>query len=215
MDLLGEHLAERAAEDREVLREHEHLAAVDLAPTGDDTVGERPVLLDAEPVRAVAGEHVELDERAGVEQQVDALAGGELAPLVLAPDRRLGTGVQRLFLQLAELLEALRDRVRARARAARRWMSSAMPGKARPGADSGGLLLDELDERAERGLRVHERDRRAAAAGARLLVDHAVAVGLHRRERDRAVVDAVADVMDALRPSSRDTSRPSSRDGSA
>ena len=27
VDLLGEHLAERAAEDREVLREHEHLAA--------------------------------------------------------------------------------------------------------------------------------------------------------------------------------------------
>ena len=70
-------------------REHEHLAAVDRAPAGDDTVGERPVVLDAEAVRAVAGEHVELDERAGVEQQVDALAGGELAALVLAPDRRL------------------------------------------------------------------------------------------------------------------------------
>ena len=96
-------------------REHEHLAAVDRAPTGDHAVGERPVLLDAEAVRAVAGEHVELDERAGVEQQVDALAGGELAPLVLAPDRRLGPGVQRLFLQLAELLEALGDRVRRRA----------------------------------------------------------------------------------------------------
>ena len=60
------------------------------------------------------------------------------------------------------------------------------------------LLLDELDERAERRLRVHERDRRAAAAGARRLVDDAVAVGLHRFERDRAVVDAVADVMEPL-----------------
>ena len=96
-----------------------------VAPTGDDTVGERAVLLDAEAVRAVAGEHVELDERAGVEQQLDALAGGELAPLVLAPDRRLGAGVQRLFLQLAELLEALGDRVR-RVGASRPVRSSAM-----------------------------------------------------------------------------------------
>ena len=114
VDLLGEHLAERAAEDREVLAEHEHLAAVDRAPSGDHAVGERPVVLDAEAVRPVAGQHVELDERAGVEQQLDALAGGELAPLVLAPDRRLAPGVQRLFLQLRELLEALLDRVRHR-----------------------------------------------------------------------------------------------------
>ena len=111
MDLLGVHLAERAAEDREVLAEHEDLAAVDRAPAGDHTVGERAVVLDAEAVRPVAGEHVELDERAGVEQQVDALAGGELAPLVLAPDRRLVAGRARLFLQLRELFEPLGDRV--------------------------------------------------------------------------------------------------------
>ena len=41
VDLLGEHLAQRAAEDGEVLAEHEHLAAVDGAPAGDDAVGER------------------------------------------------------------------------------------------------------------------------------------------------------------------------------
>ena len=33
VDLLGEHLAERAAEDGEVLAEHEHLAAVDRCPS--------------------------------------------------------------------------------------------------------------------------------------------------------------------------------------
>ena len=54
-------------------------------------------------MRAVAGEHVELGEAAGVEQQVDALAGGELAARVLALDGGLGAGVQRL---LAQLLEA-------------------------------------------------------------------------------------------------------------
>ena len=87
VDLLGEHLAERAAEHGEVLAEEEHLAAVDRAPAGDDAVGERPGVLDAEAVGAVAGEHVELDERVGVEQQVDALARGELPALVLALDR--------------------------------------------------------------------------------------------------------------------------------
>ena len=51
VDLLGVHLAERAAEDREVLAEHEDLAAVDGAPAGDDTVGERAVVLDPEAVR--------------------------------------------------------------------------------------------------------------------------------------------------------------------
>ncbi len=113
VDLLGEHLAERAAEDGEVLREEEHLAAVDRAPAGDDAVGERPVVLDAEAVRAVAGEHVELDERAGVEQLLDALARGQLAPGVLALDGRRVARVQRLLLQLAQLVDALLDRVRA------------------------------------------------------------------------------------------------------
>ena len=62
VDLLGEHLAERAAEHGEVLGEHEHLAAVDRAPAGDDTVGVGP-LLEAGGVGPVAGEQVELVER--------------------------------------------------------------------------------------------------------------------------------------------------------
>ena len=77
VDLLGEHLAERAAEDGEVLGEHEDLAAVDRAPPGDDTVGVG-ALLDAALVGPVAGEHVELVERALVEQVLDALAGEHL-----------------------------------------------------------------------------------------------------------------------------------------
>jgi hypothetical protein len=114
VDLLGEHLAERAAEDREVLREQEHLAAVDRAPTGDDTVGERPRVLDAEAVRAVAGEHVELVEAVGVEQLLDALAGGELPAIVLALDGGGGARVDRVVLELGELLDALFDGVRLR-----------------------------------------------------------------------------------------------------
>ena len=56
-----------------------------------------------EAVRPVAGEHVELDERARVEQVLEPLPRGELAPLVLALDRRLAPRVARLF--ACELLE--------------------------------------------------------------------------------------------------------------
>ena len=96
MDLLGEHLAERAAEDREVLAEDEHLAAVDGAPTGDHAVGVGP-LLEPGDVGPVPGEQVELVERARVEQVVDALAGQQLALGVLALDRPRRTGVVGLL----------------------------------------------------------------------------------------------------------------------
>ena len=94
-DLLAEHLAERAAEDREVLAEHAHRPAVDGAVAGDDAVAVRPVLLHAEVVRAVPGQRVGLDERARVEQRVDPLAGGHLALGVLALDRLRRAGVHR------------------------------------------------------------------------------------------------------------------------
>jgi hypothetical protein len=114
MDLLGVHLAERAAEHGEVLGEHEHLAAVDHAPAGDDAIGEGPRVLDAEAVGAVTGEHVELHEGAFVEEDVDPLASGELAAVVLPLDRRVGSRVPRLLLQLGQLLEALLERHRRR-----------------------------------------------------------------------------------------------------
>src|SRR4051812_41157109 len=60
------------------------------------------------------------------------------------------------------------------------------------------VLLDELDERAERRLRVHEGDGRPAAARAGSLVDHAVASGLDPLERLPTVGDPVADVVQAL-----------------
>src|SRR5205823_4790141 len=55
-------------------------------------------------VGAVLRQRVELDEGAGVEQEVDALARGQLAALVLArgPPRVLGGGARQ---QLAELLD--------------------------------------------------------------------------------------------------------------
>ena len=82
-DLLGEDLAERAAEHRRVVAEDEHLPALDRSPAGDHPVAADPPFLHAEVGRPVQREHVELGERAGVEHPVDALARGELALGVL------------------------------------------------------------------------------------------------------------------------------------
>ena len=86
-DLLAVDLAQRAAEDGEVLGEHAGLAAVDGAEAGDHAVAVGPVLLQAERGGAVPGELVELDEGALVEELLDALAGGHLALGVLLLDR--------------------------------------------------------------------------------------------------------------------------------
>ena len=95
-DLLAVDLAQRPAEDREVLGEHAHLAAVDGAVAGHHAVAVGPLLLEAEGRRPVPRELVELDERALVEEQLDPLAGG-LAPLrVLLLDRLRGARVDGL-----------------------------------------------------------------------------------------------------------------------
>ena len=99
-------LAERAAEDGEVLREHGDRAAVDRAVAGDDAVAVRAVLLHAEVGGAVPGELVQLDEGALVQQQVDPLTGRQLALGVLLLHRARGAGVRRLVdaaLQVREL----------------------------------------------------------------------------------------------------------------
>src|SRR5438128_548452 len=60
------------------------------------------------------------------------------------------------------------------------------------------LFLHEFDQRAEAGLWVDERNRRAPAPWARLLVDDAGAVLLHVPQHLSAVVHAVPHVMNAL-----------------
>ena len=72
----------RAAEDGEVLAEDEDRPTVHRAVTGDDAVAEERL------VAPVAGrdEGIELDERSRVEEQVDALAGGQLAGRMLLVD---------------------------------------------------------------------------------------------------------------------------------
>src|SRR5579872_3726780 len=77
---------ERAAEHGEVLGEHERPAAVDGAPAGDDAIARHLGLIHAELGRAVLDEHVEFLETALVEQELDPLAGGELAARMLGRD---------------------------------------------------------------------------------------------------------------------------------
>ena len=79
-------LGERAAEDGEVLAEDVDEPAVDRPPAGHDAVAVGAVLVEAELGAAVADERAELLEGVGVEEEVEALAGGELAFLVLLRD---------------------------------------------------------------------------------------------------------------------------------
>ena len=81
--------AKRSAEDREILGENIDRAAVDRAPAGHHAVAGDLGRLHAEVVAAVLDEHVELLEGVVVEQEFDALAGGELALGVLRCDALL------------------------------------------------------------------------------------------------------------------------------
>ncbi len=83
-DLGGVGFRERAAEDGEVLGIDEDRAAIDGAVAGDEAVAGDALLIHAEIGGAVGDELVRLLEGAGIEQQLNALAGGELAGAVLA-----------------------------------------------------------------------------------------------------------------------------------
>ncbi len=106
-DLVAHRPTQAASEHREVLGEDEHGAAVDLAEAGHDCVAPRALVLDAEAARVVADQHVDLLERALVEQQLDPLPGGELALFVLPVDGALAPGVECLLAQPPELLDTL------------------------------------------------------------------------------------------------------------
>ena len=86
---------QRAAEDGEVLAEDEHQAAVDHAVAGDHAVARDLVVGHAEVGAAVLDEHVPLFEGAVVEQQLDPLARGELALVVLRVDALLAAAQAR------------------------------------------------------------------------------------------------------------------------
>ena len=82
---------------------------VDLAVAGDDAVAEDLLLLHPEVGAAVRHELVDLDEAAGIEEQLDALARGELARGVLALDAGGAAAEHRLLVHLLELLDLFFD----------------------------------------------------------------------------------------------------------
>ena len=101
-DLLRVGARQRAAEDGEVLGEDEDLATVDEPVAGDDAVPEHLLLLHAEIGATVGDEAVELDERPGIDEEVDPLAGRELPPFVLLLDSLLASAEKRATVQLVE-----------------------------------------------------------------------------------------------------------------
>ena len=101
-DLLRVRLRQRAAEHGEILGEDEDAAAVDRAPAGDHAVAGDLRFLHAEIVGAVLDEHVELLEGVLVHQELDALARGELAALVLRLDAPLAAAAARAAAALFE-----------------------------------------------------------------------------------------------------------------
>ena len=107
-DLLGEHLAQRAAEHREVLAEHEHAPSEDRPVAGDDGVAVGPALEHPEVRLAMADEAVELDERPGIAELLGALAREQLALGAMLLDRLRRPGVPRLVAQLGQPLQLLR-----------------------------------------------------------------------------------------------------------
>ena len=106
MILLHAGVAEAAAEDREVGREHRHGATIDLAHDRHEPVRGGGLGVDVGHVGR--DERADLQGRALVEQQLDALARGQLAQAVLALDRG-GPGV------VIQLLVAARDVLDSRA----------------------------------------------------------------------------------------------------
>jgi len=82
-DLVGVHLAQRTAHHGRVLRRGEGPAAVDQPKAGDDAIAQAGAFAAGVGLVAGQNERVDLGERAGVKQQVDAFAGRQPALAVL------------------------------------------------------------------------------------------------------------------------------------
>jgi hypothetical protein len=101
-DLRGVRLGERTAEHREVLRERIDGASSDAAMARDDAVSGNQLFAHPEVAAAVSDELVDFLEGAGVEQEVDALARGELAGFVLPAAALVAAAQLRKTLELGE-----------------------------------------------------------------------------------------------------------------
>jgi len=95
--------AEAAAENGEVLAENVDQATINRAPAGDDAIAQNLLLVHAEIRLAVDHQRVDLAERAFVEQQLDALAGGQLALGLARGQLVLAAAHVGLLLELSEM----------------------------------------------------------------------------------------------------------------
>ena len=110
-DLEGVDLAGGAAEDGEVLAGEVDEPAVDGGGAGDDAVGRDLLAGQAEVDLAVLGEQADLLEAAGIDQGVDALAGGELALLLLLGQALGPAALLEALCVLAEVLDQVLHRL--------------------------------------------------------------------------------------------------------
>jgi len=104
------HLAGRAAEHAEVLAGEVDQSAIDRGGAGDDTVGGDFLAGQAEVDLPVLGEQANLLEAAPIDQAVDALAGGELALLLLLGQPVEAAALLEALFVLAEILDQVLHR---------------------------------------------------------------------------------------------------------
>ena len=97
--------AQAAAKDGEVLAEDVDQTAVDRPPTGNDAVAHELLLVHAEVGLAMHDQGIHLVEGAFVQQDIDALAGGQLALGLVGRQTVFATAQVRLFLHLPQLFD--------------------------------------------------------------------------------------------------------------
>ena len=104
-DLFGVGFGKRAAEHREILGENIDHAAIHRTPAGNDAITRDALVFHAEIGACVFDEHVEFFERAFIEQQFHALAGGQLAAAMLGINALLAAAQAGFGTAVFKLLE--------------------------------------------------------------------------------------------------------------
>src|SRR6266404_2046136 len=87
-NLFGVSFRKRTAKDREVLRENENLATIDQTVTGNYAVAGIELFLHAKISRAMDHQLIEFFKRSFIQQELDALARGQLVCGVLLLNAR-------------------------------------------------------------------------------------------------------------------------------
>jgi hypothetical protein len=83
------------------------VTAIDASDAGDDAVAGNDLVLHPEIATAMGDELVDLLERPGIEQQIDALARGQLAGFMLPAETIVATPQRGAALEIFEVLECV------------------------------------------------------------------------------------------------------------